>query len=321
LRRVAVTGLVLGLLAATTVAFAVTEALKLERSPITRVRASGVVAPTCGCSHAVARLAFRLRRADTLDLVMVDVEDDPVRTLAVGSRRTSGRVVLRWDGRDDDGTVVPDGSYRLRVHLAHDRRTILVPNAVRVDTEPPAVELIGLKPRRISPDGDGRADATTITFRVSERARPLVLVDGAVVHVGKPVRAGTREVVWDGKRGHRPLGAGAHSLALAARDTAGNVSSPTESVTFRIRYLRLRESTVRARRGFLRVHVLTDARAYEWELFRRGKPGRPLVAAGPRRPGPALLRLPAKVRPGRYVLRVTANGHSDDAVVIVGSRR
>jgi hypothetical protein len=321
LRRVAVTGLVLGLLAATTAAFAVTEALKLERSPITRVRASRVVGPTCGCRHAVARLVFRLRRADTLDLVMVDSEDNPVRTLAVDSRRTPGRVILRWDGRDDDGAVVPDGSYRLRVHLRDDRRTILVPNAVRVDTVPPAVELIGVKPRRISPDGDGRADATTITFRVSERARPVVLVDGAAVRVGKPVRSGTRKVVWDGRRGRGPLGAGAHSLALAARDTAGNVSSPTRAVTLRIRYIRLRESKVRARRGFVRVHVLTDARAYEWKLFRRSKPGRALVAAGARRPGPALLRLPGNVRPGRYVLRVTANGHSDDAMVIVGSRR
>jgi hypothetical protein len=62
LRRLAVSALVLGLVVGTTAAFGVAEALKLERSPIGRVRLGHVLSPTCGCRHAGIRLAFRLRR-------------------------------------------------------------------------------------------------------------------------------------------------------------------------------------------------------------------------------------------------------------------
>lgn len=319
MRRLAVTALVLGLLVGTTAAFALTEALKLERSPISRVRFAHVVAPTCGCRHATARLAFRLRRRDTLDALMVDDDGDPVRTLADDSRRDPGRILLRWDGRDDEGAVVPDGTYRLRVHLADDRRTIIAPNRVRVDTEPPAVELVSLAPRRLSPDGDSRADAAVIVFRVSERARPLVLVDGSVALVGKPSGPGSAELVWQGTNHGRPLPEGAYLVALEARDAAGNLSTATESLPVRVRYIDLAASILRTRRGgFLRFRVLTDARHFEWKLFRRG--GRTLGLGGPSEPGRVVLALLPNIRTGRYVLRVTANDHHDDALVIVRAR-
>lgn len=132
-----VTGLVFSLLAATTAAFAVTEALKLERAPIGRARFTVTFFPACACSRATARLSLQLRKSDTLDATVLDADDDFVRTLLTESRRSPGRIVLRWDGRDDGGTVVPDGRYRLRVHLARAGRTIVVPKVVRVESGRP----------------------------------------------------------------------------------------------------------------------------------------------------------------------------------------
>ena len=321
MRRLAITALVLGLLVGTTAAFALTEALKLEHSPLARVRFAHFVAPTCGCRRATARLAFRLRRSDTLDAVMIDDDGDPVRTLVDDSRRDAGRIVLRWDGRDNEGNVVPDGAYQLRIHLADDHRTIVVPDRVHVDTEPPAVELVSLAPRRLSPDGDGERDAAAIVFHLSERARPLVLVDGSVALVGKRTGSGSAELVWPGTDDERPLPEGTYLVSLEARDAAGNISTATEAVPVRIRYIELAASTLRSRRGaFLRFRVLTDAGRFEWKLFRRGGLGRPLAFGGPSEPGRVVLALPPHIRTGRYVLRVSANGHHDDAVVIVRAR-
>ncbi|MGH3032275.1 MAG: hypothetical protein ACRDNE_16220, partial [Gaiellaceae bacterium] len=72
MRRVVVTLLVLALLVATAAAFAVTEALKLEPSALSRPRLDRIFSPTCACPQSTARLAFRLREADTIDAVIVD---------------------------------------------------------------------------------------------------------------------------------------------------------------------------------------------------------------------------------------------------------
>lgn len=320
MRRFAVTAVVLGLLVATTTAFAVTENLKLERSPITRVRVARVFSPTCGCRQRSATLAVRLRRADSLDVVLVDSDGEPVRTLAEGLRRERGWASWRWGGRDDAGAVVPDGSYRLRVHLADDRRTIVVPNPVRVDTQAPAVELVSLRPRTLSPDGDERADAATIAFRVSEPARPLVLVDGSLAWAGKRSGPGGAELVWPGTAGNRPLRKGIYLVSLQARDRAGNVSAATDALAVDVRYIEIAGARLRARRGgVLRLRVVTDAARFDWILRRRG--GRRPLARGTAMPGAVALQLAPRIRAGRYTLRVAANGHEDRTVVIVRAAR
>jgi hypothetical protein len=320
LRRVAVTVLVLVLLAGTTVAFVLTEELKLERTPIAKPRFDVVFSPTCACRQETARLRLRLRRANTIDAVIVDGDGEPVRTLESETRHEPGRLLYAWNGRNDGGNVVPDGRYRLRLHFARERRTILVPNVVRVDTQPPEVELVNVAPRGLSPDGDGRRDSARIEVTTSERAAPLLLVDGVRAARGSVQAAGAGELVWPGTSGDQPLGPGRYTLGLQARDLAGNVASASQVVEVRIRYIELAGGTLRARRGgLLRFRALTDASQFQWALS-RGRRGRTLLEGTARRAAVAL-RLPRRIRPGRYVLRVAANGYAADAVVVVRPRR
>jgi hypothetical protein len=321
LRRLAIIVLVLALLAGTIAAFALTEALKLERSPLKRVKFEGTFSPTCACSKDTAHLAFRLRRADTLDALIVDAAGDPVRALLSRSPRVPGRVALRWDGRDDAGTIVPDGPYRLRLHFAHERRTIVVPDLVRVDTQAPVVQLVSVEPRTISPDGDGHADSVRIEFRSSERVRPVLVVDGAKSYDGRPRGPGRVSLFWAGTADGEPVPAGSHLVDLQARDQAGNRSEPTEEVPVRIRYVELASKTLRvARGGRLRFHVLADAARFQWRLYRAGHSGRPLLG-GRRATGSVAVHLPTKSHAGRYVLRVLVKDHADEAKVIVRPRR
>jgi hypothetical protein len=317
LRRVAITLLVLALLVATTAAFAVTEALKLEPSALSRPRFDRIFSPTCACSQSTARLALRLREADTIDAVIVDAQGDLVRTLASDRRETAGRVVFRWDGEDDAGALVPDGPYRLRVRLADERRTIVIPNVVRVDTDPPRVELVEVSPRVLSPDGDGRGDRARIQLRLSERARPLVLVDGAPAALASERSPRRAALVWPGTTQGRPLPAGSYVITLQARDGAGNLSVPSDGAIVRIRYIELAGGALRARRGrVLRFRVLTDAQTFRWALLRRGDARRALLS-GSASTTSVTLGLPRRIRAGRYVLRVTATGHADEARVVV----
>jgi hypothetical protein len=222
--------LLLALLAGTTTAFALTEALKLEESPVSRPRFKSVFSPTCACPQETARLAVRLRDPDTIDAVIVDEDGNPVRTLVSREPYARGRTVFRWDGRNDRGEIVPDGKYRLRLHFAEADRTILIPDTVRVDTRPPTIELVSLEPRRLERGGEG----ATIVVRLTERARPLLLANGELVLRGPVGDPGRARLTWDGTVEGRALSRGRYALTLEARDRAGNVSAPTEPVIVRI---------------------------------------------------------------------------------------
>jgi hypothetical protein len=215
LGRIGLIALVLALLIGSVAAFTRTEKLKLEPAPITKPRFDRHLSPTCDCRHADSRLSFLLKRPERLDVSIVDSDGGHVATLAEGWDRNAGRVGVRWDGRDDGGSVAPDGSYRLKVRLERDRRTILIPRTIVVDTVAPRVELVGL----------ARGDGIGIRYRSSEAGRPLLLVDGKRVARGARQSRGTRRFEWDGS-----LGSGAHEIAVALVDRAGNRSEPTEPI-------------------------------------------------------------------------------------------
>ena len=304
--RLAPVALVAALLVATSVAFVVTEKLKLTRNPIVGPRVGKIFSPVCDCRTDAAAISFRLRRADRVSLEIVDADGDVVRELARDRPQGRSPTTYRWDGRDADGNVVAEGTYRPRVHLDRERRTIVMPNPIRVDVTPPRVESFTARPPVISPDGDGRSDRAKIRYRVSERATVELYVDGtrALRRLGTRTR-GTLD--WFGVAGGEPLPQGRYVLRLVARDLAGNLGPRSGSRTVAIRFLALgRERVVAAPGASFAILAVSQARRLTWTLADR---------SGVARPG--TLRLRAPDAPGRYVLRVEANGHVERAVVVV----
>jgi flagellar hook assembly protein FlgD len=226
LPRLAVTVLLLALLAATTTAFALTEALKLERTPISRPHFHVAFSPGCSCVHDTARLRVRLKEAETIDATIVGSEGEEIRTLTVASPRDAGRMVLLWDGKDDRGEVVPDGTYRLQLRFERSDRSIVLPNRIQVDTRAPTIALVSVAPRAPVP-----AEEVTVAADSNERARLLVYASGRLVARGGLGGPGVLRLAWDGTlRGRRPLPAGEYAVTLAVQDRAGNVSDQTDVV-------------------------------------------------------------------------------------------
>jgi hypothetical protein len=305
-RRLAPAALVAALLVATSAAFVVTEKLKLTRNPIVGPQVDKIFSPVCDCATDTASITFRLRRPDRVTVDVIDSGGDVVRELA--RRRPQGRAAVSyiWDGRDGDGQVVEVGSYRPRVHLDRARRTIVMPNLIRVDVTPPRVVSFTARPLIISPDGDGRSDRAQIRYRVNERAVVELYVDGtrAIRKLGTRPR-GTMS--WTGVAGGEPLPEGVHTLRLVARDVAGNLGPRSGSRSVRIRFLALgRDRVVTTPEGRFAILALSQARRLEWRLGNR---------SGTARPGTLTLRAP--LRTGRYTLRVEANGNVKRAAVFV----
>lgn len=225
MERLLVTVFVWALLVATTGVFVATEALKLERPPVSELAGTPVFSPTCDCPREVASFSFRLRQRARIDVEIVDADGEPVRVIASDVRRGRGRAEFEWDGRDDGGEIVPDGEYRVRVRDERRDRTVTFGKEIAVDTEAPSVRLEDVRPARVDVGED-----VELRFELSEIARVRVLADGRFVAAVGRFLPGAREVVWSTD----DLEPGEYELALVARDRAGNRSEPTASVSIEI---------------------------------------------------------------------------------------
>jgi FlgD Ig-like domain len=301
--RVAAALLVAGLLGGSAAAFAYTEHLKLERSPVLRTHVGKLIGPRCHCQWRRIPIQFVARKPDRLSVVVVDSHGNVVRTLLASTPRPAGPQRFVWDGRDDAGRVVPAGTYKPRLHLANEHRTILMPNSIRVDTVRPTTSLVSLAPRVFSPGLGFRHHVVRIRWRTSETAQALLYVNGRTQLKSKYAEKGVLK--WLGLG----LPAGRYRLSLRAIDLAGNLSALLPIGVVRVRYIDVRPHVLRplagARIGF---RVVADARRIEWRFAGR---------QGTSRPGLLILRAR---RAGRFHLVVSANGHGATALVIVRPR-
>jgi hypothetical protein len=300
----AATVLAVALLGGSAAAFGFTEHLKLERSPVFRTLVGKRLGPNCRCRFRHIRIQFTLRKPDRLSVVVVDSDDDVARTLLVPTRVHAGRQRFSWDGRDDAGQVVPPGTYKPRLHLANEHRTILMPNPIKVDTTPPTISLLSLTPRVFSPGHAFRRNHVSVRYRVSEPGRALLYVDGELRVIRRPyIERGVLRWLGTG------MPAGRYRLVLRAVDLTGNLSAGVPLGVVRIRYVEVRPHVLhplaRAKIGF---RVIADARRIHWRFGkRRGTSG----------PGLLILRAP---KAGRYRLVVSVDGRTAEAVVIVSPR-
>jgi hypothetical protein len=309
LARVLSTATVLGLLAASAVAFAITEGAKLTRSPIYATAVTGkVFSPK---ARRTAGVAFRLRTRERIAAWIEDAHGNRVRTLLQPRRENRGaRIDLVWDGLGDDGLLVPDGVYRPVVKLENSHRTIVLPNPIRVDTVAPKIQVPKPLAPVISPDGDHHGDVFRVHYRVNEPAHGLlyVRVGGKQKQVEYTLRQRPSGVLsWNGKIKGKPVRPGAYLLSVAAQDTAGNVSKPYPFANATVRYVSLGRSRVTVRPGArFAIRVSADAPVVRWKLHGR---------SGVARPGSLHFTAPRSA--GVYFLYVFVGDHAARAAVVV----
>ncbi len=305
MRRNATLIVVLALLAGSAAAFAVAEHLKVEKSPVAAPDIDKVFSPVCNCPQRYAKIAFRLRRSDRLTLSLLDRDGHEIRRLVDHVPMRRGRHAFFWNGRDKAGQLVPEGKYRPKVELGNADRTIVLPNPIRVDVTRPVVKVVSIRPRVISPDGDGRGDVARVRYRVNERARATLLVDGA-----RRVTSRSRQPVGQLDWLARGVAPGSYDLSLEAQDLAGNVSRPVRGGPVEVRYLDLRAVSPAAPHSRVRVRADTDAADVRWVL----RKGSSVVASGT---GGRTIRLRAPAKPGRYVLVASVGPHRARTTLVV----
>lgn len=194
--------------------------------------------------------------------------------------------VTTWDGRDQQGRTVPDGTYRVRLHL-RGARTELLASAettlrlltrlaqVRLGVDPAELVLIGDRPegrlRFMSQGGEGLTGLTWQLALNDEAGRRVRTFTGT----GGPLAS----LEWNGTGDKkRPAPAGAYQAVLTVSDEAGNRS--TDTVPFRVTRLKVFVDHTLERRIFkpgdpeegavrMRLLVSPAARTASWALMIR----------------------------------------------------
>lgn len=176
---------------------------------------------------------FLLKHTDDVTVDIVDHRGDEVRQLVSDRPLTKYHAIyLKWDGRDDDGNLAPDGVYRARVTLRKEGRSIVVPRRFVLDVTPPRPEVVAIGPgRRLGPELFPNTRGTvTIHVVAPGRQRQLLIFKtspGPVRLVRTiPLADGQKQQDWDGTTASgRKVSPGTYLVAAQSRDSAGNIGT------------------------------------------------------------------------------------------------
>lgn len=333
------------LVAATVAAFFVAQKIKNEPSTIQSVRHATLISPNGDGRLDTIGFSLRLQEADHVTLTIVDEDGDPVKVILddrnLGAYENLDGGEVRWDGRDEDGKVVPDGRYRLRITLRDRGRTAVDDTSIRVDTAPPTPTILRVEP---APDGGGpailprenggdvtaifkkaRADASIAVYRTSPDVKLIRARD---------IAPGTTRWAWDGtdESGSR-VPDGTYVFVARWRDEAGNFGNsvpvdraglPVPAASYpglggaTVRYVAVSPPQEAVKAGAKATFgVDTRGEPYRWALRRAG--GR-TIKNGRADRSPLTLEIP-RANAGLYELVITAGSHVSRGPFVVNGMR
>jgi len=296
----AATGVFCALVVATFGAFFLAQRLKHEPSNVKGFRRIAIISPNGDGIKDRSPLSFYLKKSDDVAVDIVDVNRLLVRSL-VSDRHLVARQRIRgvvWNGRDDRGFVVPDGTYQVRITLRREGRAVFLPSVITVDDTPPHPVVVavgpqgGEVPEYLPGSRPGGAQIKVVAPGIDRRllifrtdVRPFKLVRTL------PLAPDQKEHDWNGTDdAGRPVPDGTYAVVAQAHDHAGNVgSTPPLDGSGRpafhygthfgghggitVRHIAVQPPFIPPRAGTL-MHALVDARgkAYTWSIRRLGQP-------------------------------------------------
>jgi flagellar hook assembly protein FlgD len=310
------------LVLATGGAFLVTQYLKAEEPLVLRFSVNAEsFSPNEDRFQDKVRLGFDLSEPAEVSFSVIDPGGNAVRRL-VDDRVLAGDAKHRfvWDGRDDEGQVVPDAAYRMRVVRRREGRAVDSFKGVIVDTVAPKVRVTAAEPGIVDP-GDGPV-AVRITYDGPQNASPEFRVYRTEGGPVRPVRRfrgdGSRSGVWDGSVISGDLAVdGNYTFQVRVRDPAGNetlappgypkpgTAAPATGTTVRRLTLQGPLGVVDAG-SVARLEVGPTRRRFRFALSRLGS--KAPIRRDRRRGRTLRVGIPAGARTGVYLVRVRSRG-------------
>ncbi|HEX6388368.1 MAG TPA: hypothetical protein VFZ89_02950, partial [Solirubrobacteraceae bacterium] len=223
------------LVIATFGAFFVAQNLKHGPTLVQKFKRDPVFSPNQDGRLDRDRISFLIKEEDDVTVDVVDTKGDRIKRLADDRHLEAYTgLFLKWDGTADDGRPAPDGTYRTRIFMRRQGRSVVIQKSFRKDTKPPAVRVVGIAPTKgtgpeLFPTRDGKP--ITIRFSAPPSKRTLTIYrthPGPVeaVYGPVPLEDDVTTADWDGTRANgRRVRPGTYVAVVQARDRAQIVGS------------------------------------------------------------------------------------------------
>jgi hypothetical protein len=179
-------------------------------------------------SYRFTRFSFYLQyQADDVDVDVINRSGKIIGSVATRRHMRADRRypdgAFSWNGRENNGTIAPDGAYRFRIKLVKQHRTIVPNKPITIATERPRPLVMSVSPPVIM---RGAADPTiTIRYTGTEGR-------SATIFIYRLSRNGSREVktfaikahdnhaIWDETIHRRPAPPGTYVVGLEVTNKA-----------------------------------------------------------------------------------------------------
>ena len=315
-------------------AFVATQRLKRSTPIVERVFFYQYLSPNNDGRKDTATLRFDLPKAQRVTVSLVDRTGEVVRTLADDRFLSKGTHPFVWDGRDDDGVVVPDGIYRMRVGLREEGRSVTAPRILHVDTVPPHPRIVAATPPTLVPGSSGRRGRVRVRFSGPDNPAPEVGVwrtdSGKALQVaGFKGRRGRQTFTWDGRINGARAPEGAYAFSITVEDKAGNRGSvprrlpPTRRAAVKrggvaVSYFTLNGPLVPVKPGSIaRFTIGPLSRRVSWRLAPYGRGG--AIRRGETSGHKISVRIPRDAEPDVYSMFVTSGPRRAAWPLVVGN--
>lgn len=338
-RRAVVAAAMLGLFVVAVGVFLLPFAFPTPPPIVTRFTSTLLFSPNDDGRRDVARVNVRLHDPSTLT-IEIRKDGAPVAVLLDATPKPKGLFKTTWDGRDDSGRALPDGTYGVKVHAESGEKTFDISRNVTIDATPPRPGEMTVVSATLAGAGAGEC---RLAFSSLDRASVVLeaLRPGARTPLrrlgSRPVRPGEAiHWAWSGETSAtEPTAPGLYIIRASLLDAARNRADRER--TCWVGYLAGRVSPSRpAPRDLVGVTLRrTDGTAVppstkiSLTLRRRtGVPGRsdgPVlgnqVGRGARGPAGAVrLKLPPGINPAAlWLVASTIDGHASALIDLGGA--
>ncbi|HYN87284.1 MAG TPA: FlgD immunoglobulin-like domain containing protein [Ardenticatenaceae bacterium] len=159
---------------------------------------------------------YTLSEQATVTARVVNAAGQTVRTLVREQPQTPGQHGASWDGRDEGGSIAPDGNYRIVVVAAGSARRAEQSTPVTVDTTPPPLVLANLPPSHTTASATLQIEGSTApdaTVWLNDEVAPIPVDANGVFRVSRQLVEGQNHVV------------------VRAADSAGNESRAESEIS------------------------------------------------------------------------------------------